>query len=160
MEDANLLIEKFYTHFQKKDWKGMQSCYHDKVVFSDPVFQNLKGDEARAMWHMLAIAGKDLTITFTNIKANGLTGSCDWDAHYTFSRSGRKVHNIIHAEFEFSEGKIIRHRDRFNFWRWSGMALGISGTLLGWSGIIRSKVRTTAGNNLKKFMTEHPEYTP
>ena len=160
MQDTKNLIENFYSHFQQKDWKGMQACYHDKIVFSDPVFRKLKGGEAKAMWHMLAIAGKDLSISFNNVKADGLIGSCDWEAHYTFSRTGRKVHNIIHAKFEFSEGKMIKHTDSFNLWRWSGMALGISGTLLGWSPLIKTKIRAIAESNLKKFITEQPGYTP
>jgi ketosteroid isomerase-like protein len=149
------LINKFYTAFQKKDWKTMQSCYHDDIVFSDPVFQNLKGNEAKAMWHMLVSAGKDLKLDFSNVKANDQTGSCHWEAYYTFSRTGRKVHNVIDATLEFKEGKIIRHTDVFDLWRWSGMALGISGTLLGWSPIVRNKVRGIAQANLKKFMQEN-----
>lgn len=144
--------------FQQKNWKAMQTFYHDQVVFSDPVFRNLIGGEAKAMWHMLAEAGKDLKITFQNIKSDGVTVSCDWDAFYSFSKTGRKVHNVIHARFEFSEGKIIKHLDSFNLWRWAGMALGTSGKLLGWTPIIQSKIRSGARKSLKKFIDEHPEY--
>jgi ketosteroid isomerase-like protein len=146
------LITKFYTAFQNKDWKTMQSCYHDDIVFSDPVFQNLKGSEAKAMWHMLVSAGKDLKLDFSKVKVSDKSGSCHWEAFYTFSRTGRKVHNIINAEFEFRDGKIVRHSDTFDFWRWSGMALGLTGTLLGWSPIIKNKVRNLAQQNLKKFI--------
>ena len=158
MEESKKLIETFYSAFQKKDWRMMQSCYDDAVIFSDPVFRNLKGPEAKAMWHMLALAGKDLTLTFKNITAAGTCGSCDWDAHYSFSRTGRKVHNIIHARFEFKDGKIIKHTDSFDLWKWSSMALGISGALLGWTPLIKSKIRGTAVKSLRKFIEEHPEY--
>ena len=158
MEDPKEIVTKFYTAFQKKDWKSMQACYHDEVHFSDPVFPSLKGKQAKAMWHMLALAGKDLTLNFKNAAAHGDTGSCDWEAFYSFSRTGRKVHNVIHATFEFKEGKIIRHKDDFNFWRWSGMALGTIGKLMGWTPFIHSKVKATAAQNLSKFINEHPEY--
>ena len=158
MLESTQLIEKFYTNFQQKNWKELQSCYHDAVIFSDPVFANLQGMKAKAMWHMLVTAGKDLTISFRNIHADGAKGSCDWDAHYTFSKTGKKVHNIIHAQFEFSEGKIIKHTDAFNLWRWSGMALGLPGTLLGWTPFMQSKIRATADKSLRKFIAEHPEY--
>lgn len=158
MQDTKKIIETFYSAFQQKDWRAMQTCYHDEVLFTDPVFRNLKGPKAKAMWHMLAIAAKDLTLTFQNIDADGSKGSCDWDAHYSFSRTGRKVHNIIHARFEFSEGKIIKHTDSFNLWKWAGMALGFSGTLLGWTPLIQSKIRSNAEKGLKKFIQEHPEY--
>ena len=135
----------------------MQACYHDQIVFSDPVFLGLKGNEAKAMWHMLIEAGKDLSIQYKNIQSQDSAGECDWDAHYTFSRTGRKVHNIIHAKFEFSDGKIIKHTDSFDLWRWSGMALGITGILLGWSPLIRTKIRAAARKNLMRFIQEHKE---
>jgi ketosteroid isomerase-like protein len=153
------LITTFYTAFQNKDWKTMQSCYHNNVVFNDPVFQNLKGKEAFAMWHMLVEAGKDLRLEFNDVKANDTEGSSHWEAYYSFSRTGRKVHNIIDAKFKFKEGKIIEHTDSFDLWRWSRMALGIPGVLLGWSPIIRNKIRSMAQSNLKKFMNSQSAYS-
>ncbi len=152
------LIEKFYTAFQQKDFRAMQQCYHDEVIFSDPVFQNLKGRQAKAMWHMLVSGGKDLEVTYNNVLANNQEGHCHWEATYTFSVSGKKVHNIIDASFEFKDGKIFRHTDYFDLWRWSRMALGISGILLGWSPLVRNKIRKRAASNLKKFIDTHPEY--
>ena len=149
------LIKKFYTAFQQKDWKTMNSCYHDEIIFSDPVFQNLKGNEAKAMWHMLTTAAKELTIRFDNIKVNSSTGSCHWEADYPFSRTGRQVYNVIDAKFEFKDEKIYRHTDYFDLWRWSRMALGTSGVLLGWSPLVQNKIRATAKENLKKFMAAY-----
>lgn len=153
------LIEKFYSSFQQRDWQGMQSCYHDKVNFSDPVFQNLNGGDAKAMWHMLASSAKDLKISFSNTRVDGNRGSCDWEAWYTFSKTGRPVHNRIHAEFEFADGKIIRHADTFDLTRWAGMALGLPGKLLGWTPFIQNKIRATAASGLTRFLQAHPEYS-
>ena len=50
------------------------------------------------------------------------------------------------------DGLIATHRDRFNFWRWSRQALGLPGVLLGWSPSLKRKVRSTAAENLKKFL--------
>lgn len=158
MSDSTNVVESFYRFFQNKDWRGMQSLYHDDIVFSDPVFQNLKGKEAKAMWHMLAEAARDLTITYRDAKVEGSTGSCHWEAAYDFSRTGRKVHNVIDASFELKEGKIIRHTDTFDLWKWAAMALGMSGKLLGWTPYLQSKVRTTARTGLDKFIASHQEY--
>ena len=158
MNNSEKLIETFYSSFQLKNWKGMQSCYSENVKFGDPVFQSLNGKEAFAMWHMLVTTGKDLSVTVKDINASETEGSCNWDAHYSFSRTGRKVHNIIHAQFKFKDGKITDHKDSFDLWRWSRMALGTSGILLGWSPIVQGKIRATAASSLRKFMDEHPEY--
>lgn len=136
----------------------MQACYHDEVVFNDPVFSSLRGKKAKAMWHMLVTAGKDLTITYNHIVADHQKGSCRLEAKYYFSRTGRKVHNIIHANFIFKDEKIIQHTDTFNLWRWSRMALGATGLVLGWTPFVRSKIRFIAQASLAKFIKEHQEY--
>ena len=110
------------------------------------------------MWHMLAVAAKDIIIVFKNVEGSEKVGSCDWDALYSFSRTGRKVHNIIHADFEFKDGKISKHTDTFDLWKWSRMAFGTSGKLLGWTPFFQLKIRDTARKNLDKFIDQNPEY--
>ncbi|MCB0245996.1 MAG: nuclear transport factor 2 family protein, partial [Anaerolineae bacterium] len=61
-------------------------------------------------------------------------------------------HNRIDASFRFQDGKIIQHRDSFSFWRWSSMALGPVGMLLGWSPLVKNKVRRQAAHNLERFI--------
>jgi len=157
MEQNRQLVEDFYTAFQAKDYAAMNACYHPEIHFRDPVFMNLYGSRARAMWHMLCERGKDLVIEFNNIKVGETAGSAHWEAWYTFN-TGRKVHNIIDATFEFRDGKIARHEDVFDLWRWTRQALGPVGVALGWSPIIRSKVRQTAWKGLDAFIAKHPEY--
>jgi len=130
----------------------MQSLYHPQAHFSDPVFTSLDSSGVKAMWQMLVTAGKDLRITFQDVKADDKSGSCHWEAWYTFSRTGKKVHNIIDASFEFKDGLILNHKDRFDFWRWSRQALGLPGWLLGWSPLVKNKVRNTASSGLRKFI--------
>jgi ketosteroid isomerase-like protein len=150
--DNSILIQRFYSAFQERDFKTMQSCYHKDAVFSDPVFQNLGSDEVKGMWQMLLTSAKDLKIEFSKINSAGENGSCHWEAGYTFTTTGRKVHNVIDAEFVFKDGLIYRHKDHFDFWRWSRMALGMPGMLLGWSPIIKNKVSRTAKTRLEKFL--------
>jgi ketosteroid isomerase-like protein len=152
-------IESFYRAFQQRDYEGMTACYHPSIHFSDPVFPDLHGDEARAMWHMLCEQGTDLRVTFTDVTAEGDSGGTHWDAHYTFSPTGRLVHNKVDARFEFEDGKIIRHVDSFNLWRWTRMALGTTGVMTGWSGFAQAKVRATADSSLRRFIAAHPDYT-
>ncbi len=104
------------------------------------------------MWRMLCAGGRDLTLEFSAVSADARTGSAHWDARYTFAATGRKVLNRIDASFEFRDGLIVRHVDRFDFWRWSRQALGVPGWLLGWSGFLRRKVRQRAAAGLATFM--------
>lgn len=151
------LIETFYSAFQQRNYARMIACYTPDIEFNDPVFP-LKGKRAGAMWHMLCEGGKDLTLDVSNIRADDNRGSAHWEAQYTFSTTGRKVHNIIDAQFEFRDGRIARHTDRFNFWRWSSMALGPIGMWLGWTPLVHQRVQKNALGRLAKFIEQHPEY--
>ena len=146
------IITQFYTAFQNKDFKTMQNAYADSAHFSDAVFINLNAKEVRAMWQMLITASTDLKLTFSNVKADENTGSADWVATYTFTRSGKKVINRIHAEFQFENGKIIDHKDNFSFSAWAKQALGFSGLLLGNTKYLKNKVQQLARKNLDNFM--------
>ena len=128
-----------------------------EIHFKDEVF-NLKGQKAKAMWHMLCESGKDLEISFRDIKVRENSGFAIWEADYTFSRSNRKVHNKIKSYFEFKDGKIINQIDSFNFREWSNQALGTVGLLFGWTSFLRKKVSTSANIALNRFIEKHPEY--
>jgi hypothetical protein len=150
--DNSELITKFYESFAKADAEGMVSCYHDEIQFEDPAFGVLKGDDAKNMWRMLIGRSKGGTkITFSNVIANEKTGSANWEAHYVFGDSGRKVINIISAQFEFKGRKIIKHTDYFSMWKWSRQALGISGLLLGWSSFLQQKIQKQTHGLLKAY---------
>jgi ketosteroid isomerase-like protein len=155
--DHQQLIETFYTAFQQRDHAGMVACYHPEIHFYDPVFLDLNGRYARAMWHMLCQRGKDLQIRFGDVAADEQSGRANWQATYTFP-TGRRVHNDIRAAFQFQDGLISKHRDSFDFWRWTRMALGPTGLLLGWTPMVKRKVRATAVAGLHKFIAQHPEY--
>ena len=146
------LINSFYTSFQKLDATAMVGCYHPDVRFSDPVFPALSKAEVGEMWKMLCTQAKNFELTFTSIEANDQVGTAHWEAQYDFSATGRRVHNKIEAKFEFRDGKIIKHTDTFNFWKWSSMALGPVGFLLGWTPLLQKKVQKQARGRLEKFM--------
>jgi ketosteroid isomerase-like protein len=152
------LIAAFYTGFQKRDSEAMAACYHPEVTFSDPVFVGLRGEQASDMWRMLCARGKDLVVEFGDVHADEASGGAHWEAWYTFGATGRKVHNVIDAMFEFKDGKIVRHTDSFDFRAWAAQALGLAGRLLGGTRFVKNKVRATAMRGLEEFTkTRSPE---
>lgn len=151
MHPNEALITRFYTAFQRRDAQAMVACYHPEIEFSDPVFQDLRGLRAKAMWLLLCERGKDLRITFGNVSADDRRGSANWEAWYTFS-TGKKVHNVIEARFEFQDGLIRKHRDSFDLHRWAGQALGLGGKLLGGSAFMQNQIRGGATKGLDAFL--------
>jgi len=150
------LINRFYTAFQARDATTMGACYHDDASFTDPAFGTLAVGDARRMWAMLCARAGDLRIEFHAVSADDQRGSARWVADYTFSRTGHRVNNRIAAEFEFRDGLILRHVDRFSFWRWSRQALGVSGWLLGWTPWLQAKVRANALKGLAAYSRAIP----
>lgn len=147
------LIDAFYTAFATGNTEGMAACYHDQIRFSDPAFGLLTGPEVMAMWQMLLTSSRDrIRITCFDIQAGPFTGSARWVAEYRFGKKRRKVTNEVHALFEFKDGKIIRHTDEFNLWKWSQMALGTTGLLTGWTPWFRNKLQSQCKSRLHAFM--------
>jgi ketosteroid isomerase-like protein len=145
------LVERFYRAFQARDAATMAACYHPEIVFSDPVFPELRGRDAGAMWAMLCARAQDLAIEFGDVHADDARGRAHWDARYTFSPTGRRVHNVIDAAFGFRDGLIAHHVDRFGFWRWARQALGPAGWVLGWTPMVRNRVRSEARRGLDAY---------
>jgi len=155
------LVQRFYSAFQKLDYATMQDCYDDEVLFQDPAFGVLNGEEAKLMWEMLAKNAKNFSLVFSDINAEDEEYiTCKWVATYTFSATGRKVVNRIKAYLRIQNGKITEHTDHFNFWKWARQATGLSGWLLGWSSFFQSQVRGKARENLKKFMEKKAKTSP
>lgn len=155
------LINRFYAAFARRDAGGMAACYAPDARFTDPVF-DLSGAQVGAMWSMLCERATDLELEWRDVRADDATGSAHWEPRYTFSATGRPVHNVIDSAFTFGAGRIVRHVDTFDLWRWSRMALGAKGALLGWSPLVRNAVRAQAKRGLDAWMkkTARAESTP
>jgi ketosteroid isomerase-like protein len=148
------LIQQFYQAFQQHDAEAMVACYHPAITFSDPVFHDLQGERAKAMWLMLVGRSKDMVLTFRDISADDHSGKAYWEATYTFSQTGRKVLNKVHSTFLFQEGKIRTQHDTFDLWRWASMALGPRGSLLGWTPLVQNAIHQQAIKGLDAFIAK------
>lgn len=155
MTNRDQLINNFYSAFQKLDYKGMTDCYSGDIVFFDPAFGLLRGDEAKSMWEMLCKNAKEFSLTYGNIQhLDDEYSTCDWVATYTFSKTGRKVVNKIKANMRFAGGKIVEHSDAFSLHKWASQAMGLVGWLLGWNRFFQQKIQNGARKSLMQFMKE------
>jgi ketosteroid isomerase-like protein len=147
------LISRFYTAFQQRDFQTMNDCYTEDIVFSDPVFMLLRGDEVRSMWEMLCKNAKDFSLTFSDIVSeDDEYYTCKWVATYTFSKTGRKVVNNVKAFMRLRDGKIAEHSDAFRLSTWISQALGWKGVMFGWMGWMKRKVQLSARKSLSQYM--------
>ncbi len=150
MKPNEQIIEEFYSGFAAANSETMNSCYHPEVVFEDPAFGVLQ--DVKDMWEMLIAKSKGkIIIQFSNMVAIGNTGSTTWTANYVFSSTNRKVTNVIHAQFEFKDGLIYRHKDSFDLYLWAKQAIGIKGLLFGWTPLFKRKIQQQALQSLRSY---------
>ena len=152
---------RFYSAFALLDPASMAECYAPKVRFQDEIFTLDGRDQVMGMWFMLcdslhATGGRrDWKLNYRVVSVDPLAARLEWSAHYHFGKLQRPVHNRIMAHLRFDEaGLISHHHDSFDFWRWSRQALGMPGLLLGWSPVLRHKVRARARAGLDRYMAE------
>ena len=81
------LIDRFYAAFAESDGAGMAASYAPDVEFSDPVFTDLHGPEAGAMWRMLTGQARDLRVELLEREADGERGSLARPLHVLAHRT-------------------------------------------------------------------------
>jgi ketosteroid isomerase-like protein len=148
------VVERFYEAFSGKDGRAMAALYAPSARFSDPVFVDLDGAAAGAMWRMLTRA-KTLTIehaiTDVGVDGDGEVVRATWRARYPAPGTGRPVDNHITATIRVRDGQIVEHRDVFDPTRWTRMAFGPVASVPGMSTVLLGLTRAMAGRRLRAF---------
>ena len=148
------VVHRFYEAFAQGDAGAMAACYHPAATFEDPAFGPLDRRSACAMWAMLLSRSTDLTITHRVLEETGSVVQAQWEARYTFTRTGRPVLNRIETTLTLEDGLIRTHRDHFDFWAWARQAFGFTGLLLGWTPWFQAKVRAEALRSLQAYQAK------
>jgi limonene-1,2-epoxide hydrolase len=150
-------IDKFYQAFHNLDAEKMVSLYHPDIEFEDPAFGKLKGERAKNMWRMLchSLTGKDFRISYNVSYFECENANANWEAFYTFSQTGNKVHNKISASFILKDGLIIKHLDDFDLYDWSKQAMGLKGFLLGNTSFFKKKLNQRTNKLLDNFERDY-----
>ncbi|MCU0428869.1 MAG: nuclear transport factor 2 family protein [Cytophagaceae bacterium] len=154
MHPNEVILNEFYATLQKKNHQGLKKFYASDAVFSDPMYLNLRTEEIHAMWELFCINSKNFSLEFGNVKADDQQGEVSWKASYIYASSGNSVTKEVKSSFEFKEGKIVRQNDVYDFHEWAGQALGLMGSLLGWTGFVENQVKENARKNLEAFMSD------
>jgi ketosteroid isomerase-like protein len=152
---ARAVVDRFYEAFSRKDGRAMAALYAPSARFSDPVFVDLDGVAAGAMWRMLTRA-KTLTVTHEVVGVEGDTVTATWRARYPAPGTGRPVDNHITATIRVRDGLIVEHRDVFDLTRWTHMAFGPVAAVPGMKTVLGGLTRGMAGRQLRTFMARVP----
>ena len=148
------LLHRLFTGLSHHDHGEMASCYHQDAAFRDIAFDLIGKKQIHAMWHM--ISETDIRPTFHVVRADEERGVVKLVDDYTFTSTGKPVHNIIVSNFRFQGGRIIDHQDVCDARAWASMALG--GPVGFFAGRFRILRSFQARRLLRSFIAKHPEY--
>ena len=139
--DGTAVVERFYQALQRGDAAGIRAVYAPGVVYSDPVFGELRGRRALTMWEMFCAREERLGVAYSGVRADGEGVRAHWVASYSFGARSRPVENSIESRFMVVDGLITQHHDDFDVRRWAGQALGTMGRALGGTPPLRRALR-------------------
>lgn len=154
-------VKKFYDAFIRLDAEAMIVNYHPDIRFKDPAFGELKGKDVHAMWKMLCESqkGKNFIIEYGDISVEDKMATVTWQAKYSYGKHKRPVRNVIRATFWFDEkGRILKHEDHFDLYKWSKQAMGAVGFLIGWSPVFPIILQNKTGKMLLRYKKQNAEY--
>lgn len=114
----------FLSAFGAHDHETMAKFCADDETLGDPLFTELDANGVRAMWRMFCTSDNNIEVSFNHVQADDASGSARWETICVFPKARTTVHNKIGVSFSFRDGLNVRHRDHFDFYRWSRMALG------------------------------------
>jgi uncharacterized protein len=154
MESNRALLEKLYNGLERHDHDAMADCYHPDATFADIAFDLRGREQIHAMWHM--IAESDLESTYSIESCNARDGVVGWIADYTFTDTGRRVHNVLRSRLVLNDGLIVEHRDDSDPWKWGLQALGPVKGPLAW--LVPAIRQRKAAEKLADFISRHPRY--
>ncbi|MBW7890683.1 MAG: nuclear transport factor 2 family protein [Chitinophagaceae bacterium] len=155
MKDHKEIIEAFYTSFQRLDYKGMNALYSDDILFSNPFFGLLKGDDVKVMWEMKCREDNQLSVQFGPIELlDEEYATCQWEASYIYRPTQRRVHITAKAFMRLQNGMITEHSDAFKLSSWAARAYGFTGQLLGWTGTMKRRIQKAQRKQLRQFIAK------
>lgn len=129
------IAQQFFDRLSARDVSGAMECCGAQIVYSSPFFEGSFERQGResvgAMWRAWLRSMPDARIVCDDIRASHEHASAYWTVDYTLPNSFGRVQQRISADLSFAEGKIIRHRDRFNLHEWASREYGTPGSLLG-----------------------------
>lgn len=124
VKSARDVMTDFYAAFVKQDTKGMEQLYSKDVKFQDAIFKYADRDGTMGMWNKILKDPKSkFSFELTSVEGDVVKGH--WKADYELF--GRKVHNEVDTQMTVKDGKIVEHRDSFDWDKWAKQALPAGG---------------------------------
>ena len=151
MNQNEATIHRFFTAYQNKEYTTMQNCYSKDAVYNSPIYGLINAEHVKAMWEMICKTNEEESLHFEKIELlDHEYTTCDWSLAYYYTN--RRINNKIKSYLRLENGLIIEHTDAFDLYKWSRMAFGLTGLLIGWSKFFQKKIQKSTRNKLSEFI--------
>jgi len=155
------IIELFFAAFGNLDHQGMNAQYSDDILYSDPLFGMLEGQQVRDKWIMVCKGIRELRLTIVKTaEIDHEYATCQWKASWFPADSKRQIFLEGKSFMRFAEGRIIEHSDGFSLTKWIAQAYGIRGQLFGWLHFMKRKVQRQHRERLERFSASQQLFLP
>ena len=151
MNQNEATIHRFFTAYQNKEYTTMQNCYSEDAVYNNPIYGLNDTEHVKAMWEMICKTNKEESLHFENIELlDHEYATCDWSLVYYYTN--RRINNKIKSYLRLENGLIIEHTDAFDLYKWTRMAFGLTGSLIGWSNFFQKRIQKSTRKKLSEFI--------
>lgn len=146
------IIDLFFTAFGNLNDRDLNALYSDTIIYSDPLFGLLQGQQVKDKWEMVC---KNMTeFRLTVIKKEEIDheyATCEWKAEYISVDSGGPIVFSSKSFMRFAEGKIIEHSEGFSLTKWVAQVYGIKGRFFGWLNFMKRKAQAECQERLEQY---------
>lgn len=145
-------VESFFRAYDNLNYEAMNACYRSDIVYSDPLFGMLEGQQVFDKVEMICKNVRDFNLTVENIEeVDPEYITCKWKADY-FSMNSRR-HIVFHSKafMKLKDGIITEHSEGFSLTKWIAQAYGWKGKFFGWLSFMKRKAQSEHQGRLQRF---------
>jgi hypothetical protein len=154
MHPNQAAVNLFLGAQKDRDPIRLQNAVREDVVLQDPLFGELKGAQAFAMWQMLW-RFREYSVTVDEQAASPTEGKAEWRQTYNLPATRRMILNKVTSSFTFYDRRISAITDKWSLYGYARMGQGALGLLLGWLPPFQETMRQAALERLTLFIGEH-----
>lgn len=153
MSELPQVLLDYSNSFEKRNIKAMTACYTSDVIYFDPLFGYLDGEQVTAMWQLRLSDLDQFAIALEKIADEG-------DGYYKmkYSISYRKKDNRpvsmnVQVFFKLDQNRIVEQSEAFSVHALLKQERGMIGHLMGWNRMMQQARKNKARKELLKYLS-------
>jgi SnoaL-like domain len=135
-------VEALLRAIEQQDREALQTCYHESVSYSTPLFPDLRKEMVLDAWDLIYDGMESFAIEHEFIFADERKAQLAWRC--TYQRNQRHVVFPGMSTFSLWDDKIVRQVDEWAFASWARRQFGVKAWLFSWSKRFQRHCQDTA----------------